>query len=124
MNTTLWHGAHGGNSFKAGAAHVGQCWTSDCGAAEAYAGYGNSRSLWGADVDMSSLVVETVEGYDYESDRAPGDSAESLASLRSMGVDVVVYQDCDVKGREHDCVRLISDRAVEMFSAAMTEYEF
>lgn len=119
MSTTLYHGTHRTDL----AAHAGQCWTDDETSATTYAGHGRTAALWTVTVDLSALVVETVTGYDRDADSAPGDSASSRAALAASGVDVVVYQDEDEAGSQHETVRLVSARAVAMVAAAMYECE-
>jgi hypothetical protein len=87
-------------------AYVGICLTTDDDAARHY---GEVHRI---ELDTDGLTVLRVPGYDREINEAPADRADNLAAWQAQGVDVLVYDDESEQGREHDCVRLISDRAV------------
>ena len=107
MNTDLFHGAH-----TAFSAHEGQCWTDCDEAANRYAQHSGPVAYMA--LDLSELTVEECEGYDYDENSAPADSAEFRAAAAARGVDVLVYDDCDEQGQEHTCYRLVSERAVAL----------
>lgn len=123
MSTTrLYHGAKiCGYANQAGVAHAGQCWTTDYDAALVYAG--ERGTVWMCDLDLSDLTVEETEAYDHDNDEAPGDSARSRAAFAASGVDVLSFDDEDERGRSHDCIRLISERAVSMVEMVELETE-
>ena len=112
----LYHGTHNG-LMGTGTAHEGMCWTESMESAEAYAGsYGDVHVM-----DLDGLNVVECAGYDREKNEAPADSAKFRAEMASNGADVLRYADEDENGREHDCFRLVSDRAVEMANGATKE---
>lgn len=101
--TTLYHGAHTSYTL-----HIGQCYTDDSGAAESYASQGRDGELVAIEIDMSDLVVTTVEGYDRDEDEAAGDRDISAFA----GHDIIRYTDEDLRGQPHDTWRLVSDKAL------------
>lgn len=102
----MYHGSHTNETLII---HEGICLTDDYSTAEHYAGGGWVHEV---EIDMDSLTVERVEGYDHDTNSCPADSAEYRAAKAAEGVDVLVYEDEDDRGREHTCYRLISDRAL------------
>lgn len=110
--TTLYRGSHSGTCTP----REGQCWTDDDGAAETYAAGGLVVSV---DVALSELVVERCAGYDWNANETPADDYSFRLEAASRGVDVLLYDDADENGREHRCYRLVSDRAIAAFAAAM-----
>lgn len=108
----MYHGNHGGNGLSQGVAHAGLCLTTDRDAAGRYAR--TKGTVWSCELDLDGLTVERVEGYSWDSDVAVGDDDASLAELQARGVDVVMYDDADESGRKHDCIRIVSERAVAM----------
>ena len=104
--TTLYHGSHTGTITL----HEGICLTAQRDVAERYAG--RLGVVGEIDIDLDSLVVVRVAGYDHDANYAPADDDEFRAAHRAAGVDVLVYDDEDESGREHACYRLISDRAL------------
>lgn len=101
MTDTYYHGTR-----RAFAFYPGICMTSSDRAA---ASYGAVHELA---VDLDGLTVRRVSGYDAERNSAPGDTAEELARMLADGVDAVEYDDRDEHGRDHDCLRLLSSRAL------------
>jgi len=99
----LYHGAH--TKFTP---HVGICLTDDPDAARAYAQQGSSGEIAQVHLDLSNLHVYDVEGYDRDSNDAPGDDGQTID-----GADVLVYQDEDEMGRQHMTWRLMSPDAVK-----------
>ena len=104
--TTLYHGSHRGPDWQI---HNGVCLTDRESVAEAYAG---RQNIWEVEIDLDSLNVEHVDGYDRDTNDAPADSEAYRAAKVAEGVDVLIYGDEDGRGVAHDCIRLISDRAV------------
>lgn len=117
MTITLYHGAH--SELTIG--HEGQCLTDDMDIAESYAG--NNGAIYEVELDLGALTVEECEGYDRDEDVAPADRDAFRAAAAARGVDILIYDDEDVRGREHTCYRLVSDRAVAMVRAAGVEVE-
>lgn len=109
---TLYHGAH--TRF---ALHVGQCFAPDERSAESYAD--GSGIVAEIDLSLDGLDVWEVDGYDWDTDTAPGDSLDSLAEYGlpiDGSVDVIIYDDADQYGRRHKTYRLLSERAVAAVS--------
>jgi len=97
------------------AIYEGQCWTDNLGAADTYARGTNTVGF----VDLpSSLTVEDCDGYNRETNDAPADEEAFRAAAAARGVDVLRYSDEDEGGAQHDCYRLVSERAVEAVRAA------
>lgn len=105
MNQAYYHGTR-----RTYLAHAGICLTTSERSAKTY---GAVHELV---LDLDGLVVREVPGYDREANDARADSAADLAALITDGVDVLIYDDEDEMGRQHDCVRLISQRAVDRLS--------
>ena len=63
-------------------------------------------------IDLDGLVVRSIAGYDRNANTAAGDRAAEIAALVAEGVDAITYDDEDEMGRQHDCLRLLSDRAL------------
>ena len=103
---TLFHGAH---SASAHAAHEGMCLTRELAVAEAYAG---GKGFLYTAVLPAGLVVASCEGYDHDEDEAPADQLSFRAARAAEGIDLVVYDDEDVRGNLSACYRLVSARAV------------
>lgn len=106
---TLYHGCTTptANALAQGEAfRLGTCFAESATAAATYAYKG---SLVEIEIDLSGLIVTEVAGYDRDSDTAPGD--RDLSEF--AGIDVLVYEDEDLHGREHTTYRLISNRALE-----------
>lgn len=98
--TTTAEGLAKGEAFR-----LGTCFAE---AATAAASYAYNGSLVEVEIDLSGLIVTEVDGYDRDSDTAPGD--RDLSEF--AGVDVLVYEDEDHNGREHTTYRIISERAL------------
>jgi len=111
----LYHGTHN-NLMGTGTAHEGMCWTEEENSAEAYAAGGSVYEL-----DMSGLNIVEVAGYDRDENEAPADADAVRAELAASGADVLVYADEDEFGREHQCYRLVSAKAVAQAAANMRE---
>jgi len=106
---TLYHGCTTttANALTQGEAfRLGTCFTESAVAAATYAYNG---SLVEVEIDLSGLIVTEVAGYDRDSDTAPGDRGLS----EFAGIDIIVYEDEDLHGREHTTYRIISERALE-----------
>lgn len=116
MNTiTLFHGSHQGIGWKL---HKGACLTSDQFAAERYAG---PRGTVFEIQLPADLHTQECEGYDWESNDAPADSESFRNEAEDQGVDVLIYDDADESGNEHDCYRIVSEDALA--SAIVSESE-
>ena len=109
--TTYYHG-----SRSALVAHCGVCLTTDSDAASKYGPVVSSVSL-----SLSGLNVVDCNASDAAEFRArlddqsfPGDSARSRAEYLAAGADVLLFADADAAGREHDCYRFISARALAL----------
>lgn len=100
----MFHGAH-----TAFALHVGQCFTPDEGSAVRYAA--KLGQLARIEVELDGLRVLEVEGYDMDSDLAPGDDGNGL------GADVLVFDDMDEAGRSHTTYRLMTQAAVDVVTS-------
>lgn len=107
MTTTYYHGTR--RDFLA---YVGICLTTSERSAKTY---GEVHELT---LDMDGLNMREVEGYDRNANSARADRADDLAALAAEGVDVLIYDDEDEMGRQHDCIRLISQRAVARLTVA------
>lgn len=111
MTTTLYHGAH--TKYEP---HLGQCYTDDQSAAYTYADQGmHDGETAEIEIDLSSLIIERVDGYDRDADAAPGDR-----DIAGLACDIIWYTDEDIRGREHECWRIVSARAL----AAITHTKF
>ena len=97
----LYHGSHN-EIMGTHAAHIGLCLTDSLTAAARYAGA--HGIVYSADIDVSDAV--TVDGYDHDSDTAPGDAGETVDA------DVIEYDDEDESGSCHTTWRLMSADAV------------
>jgi len=113
MTETLYHGSHKGVM----ALHLGLCLTESDRVAEHYAGM--SGSVTTVELDWTDLVIEACEGYDHDTNSCPADDEDYQAAARDRGVDVLVYEDEDEHGAQHECYRLVSARAL----AAITTEE-
>jgi hypothetical protein len=65
-------------------------------------------------MDLDGLEVREVEFTRemYDNNAWPGDTARERAALIAEGVDVLVYDDCDTRGRVSRTVRLLSPAAL------------
>jgi hypothetical protein len=97
----LYHGSHCNETLVI---HLGLCLTDSQRSAEAY-----GQHLHTVEIDMSSLRVEDVEGYDRDDNEAPGD--RDISEWADSGIDVICYDDEDEFGRQHACWRLVSNKA-------------
>jgi hypothetical protein len=88
-------------------AHIGACL-----ARRVLPAYG--RQAFEVELSTAGLTVEEVEvsREDIDANNWPGDSDESLAALAARGVDIVVYDDMDPQGQQHQTYRLVSAAAV------------
>ena len=98
---TYYHGTR-----REMAIYAGICLTSSERSAKTYG------AVHEVGLDLDGLVVRDVDGYDRERNEARADSAADLAALVADGVDALIYEDEDEHGRQHDCIRLISARAL------------
>jgi hypothetical protein len=101
----LYHGSHNGSLV----AHEGLCLTSRVESAEHYAQ--RDGSVYSVQI-ADDLVIEDCPGYDWETDHTPADKLAYRAAAAARGVDVLRYMDADERGNQHDCYRLVSDKAV------------
>lgn len=101
MTDTYYHGTR-----RQLALYCGICLTSSERSA---ATYGAVHEL---ELDLEGLTILRVDGYDADRNAAPGDTAAELARLLADGVDAIEYDDRDEHGRDHDCLRLVSPRAL------------
>lgn len=109
----MFHGTHnsiGGTS----AAHIGLCLTNSIDIASNYAG--SRGKVFAAAIDFSELDLAEVDGYDHDSDIAPGDVAAEY------GCDVLVFEDEDERGSWHRTWRLVSQRAVDACELTLVRY--
>jgi len=97
--TIAFHGSHNGNQ----SIHSGLCLTESIEAAVDYAASGCISMVR---VDTLGLTVADVEGYDNDSNTAPGDDGNA------RGADVLTYEDATEFGRSHDTIRLMSPAAL------------
>jgi hypothetical protein len=86
------------------------CLTDDRDVAESYA---KGNVLAEVSLDLGSLNVVRVDGYDRVSNRAPGDRASEIKAYALQGIDVILYSDEDESGRAHETWRLVSERAAQ-----------
>lgn len=96
----VYHGAH--TKFKP---HIGQSYTTDKKVALSYSG--DNGWLATARLNLNGLSVREVDPYDRDLDTAIGDDGKPL-----LGVDVVVFDDEDPRGRPHKTWRLMSRKAL------------
>jgi len=109
----MFHGSHN-QILGTEAAHLGLCLTDDIDVAERYAG--SRGRVYFADIDLDSLEVVEVDGYDRDADLAPGDLAEEHEA------DVIVFDDEDERGRWHRTWRLVSQAAVDACTMSIERY--
>ena len=103
----VFHGAH--TKF---ALHVGLCLTDDRDVAAVYAtSRGVVQEMY---LDMSDLSVVEIDGYDRDSDYAPGDNPGD-----DYAADILIYRDEDARGIQHKTWRIWSEKAL----AALTLIE-
>jgi hypothetical protein len=103
----LYHGTHN-NLMGTGAAHEGMCFTESEESAQQYAGSNGTVYT----IDIAGLNVVECEGYDRDENYAPADSDSFRAAHAANGADILRYSDEDENGREHECFRLVSEKAV------------
>lgn len=107
---SLYHGTHHEDLPR----HPGLCLTPDFAAASEYARVRDGEWVHEATLDLTDLVLETLE-VDVracrEADHFPGDTAAELAAFAARGIDVIVYDDCCLT-RAHRTYRIVSERAL------------
>lgn len=101
MTETYYHGTR--NEL---AIYEGICLTTSESSARTYG------AVTEASISLDGLTVQTITGYDHDTNAAVGDRAAEIAALIDAGVDAVEYEDEDDRGRPHDCLRLLSPRAI------------
>ena len=109
---TLYHGA-----ARKAKPHIGQCWTPELWAAEAYARMAAAPAdghITAIAISLSGLTVEDVAAYDHDSDDAVGDYDEYDGDA-----DIIRYDDEDDSGSEHTTYRLMSRAAVDAVRKAL-----
>lgn len=84
----------------------GWCLTDDIDLARRY-----GRYVAFVEVDLDTLVVTEVEGYDRVENHTPADSKAFRATYAEQGVDILGYEDENEVGEWHYTWRLISDAA-------------
>ncbi len=103
----MYHGTH-----EALALHEGLCLALEADVAAAYARQnvlpGETPTVHTVEVALDGLRVVEVPGYDRDLNYAPGDEDEDVYD----DVDVLVYADEDVHGRQHTTWRLMTERAL------------
>lgn len=101
MSDTYYHGTR-----RELAIYAGICLTTSERSAMTYGAV--SEAL----IDLDGLDVRRIAGYDRNANEATCDRAADIAAMLADGVDGVEYDDEDEMGHEHDCLRLISARAL------------
>lgn len=103
---TLAHGSHDHIVL-----HPGLCLADDDTAAVYARTAGGDEIVTTVTLDLASVTVRKLAGgYDTDSNTAPGDKGEDY------GVDVIIFADADVNGREHTTYRLMTARALAAVS--------
>jgi hypothetical protein len=110
---TLYHG-----STTEPTPRIGMCLTDCDRIASSYAGWrtGQGGVVSELEIDLSGLTVVEVDGYDRDSDEAPGD----ISYGAELDADVIVYQDESPRGRSNTTWRLVSARAVAAVTIVST----
>jgi len=97
---------HGTENLKL---HEGICLTTSIDSAQQYAGpHGIVYEIELSD----DLTTERVDGYDHDTNNAPADFVDFRRECAARGIDIVIYDDEDIDGTRHDCIRIVSDRAL------------
>jgi hypothetical protein len=109
----MYHGTHN-SILGTSAAHIGLCLTDSIDIAGNYAG--SRGKVFAVAIDMSDLDLVEVDGYDHNSDIAPGDSGAEF------GCDVITFDDEDERGNWHRTWRLVSQRAVDACELTLVRY--
>lgn len=111
----MYHGSHNEIGWRE-QAHVGICLTDDIDAARRYAGA--LGKVYEVELDLSSLVCVEVDGYDHDTNVAPGDASAAKLAVE-LDCDVIVYEDEDELGRSHRTWRLLTAAAVDAASVEL-----
>lgn len=98
---TYYHGFRGETLTP----HIGLCLTDEVSTAESYAQGGKVAVVRLNSESLTKVAVE-VSREDREAVTYPGDAGALGAA------DLLTYEDSDMQGRDHDTVRLNSDKAV------------
>lgn len=106
---TLYHGSHNGQK----APHIGQCWTDTESAAEEYSQ--GSGTITRKSVDLSGLEIKEVAPYNRDDNYAVGDSQSDIRRLQAEGVDLITFEDEDMRGHRHTTWRIVSEKGLEAF---------
>ena len=105
--STYYHGFRGETLTP----HIGLCLTDEVGTAESYAQGGKVAVVRLHPHALTKVAVE-VSREDREAVTYPGDDGALGAA------DLLTYEDSDLQGRDHDTVRLNSDKAVRFCRVA------
>lgn len=97
----LYHGTHRPENWQP---HLGLCLTTSRDAAEHYAGQVGAVHEW--EYDLNGLIIMEVAEYDHDANNAVGDNGEYPEA------DILVYDDEDTWGEEHDTYRIVSHKAL------------
>lgn len=95
--------------------HAGLCLTLSESAARQYGRScaGRQGYVHTVEIDEDALVIVDVDGYDHDTNTAPGDTARSRAALiAEYGCDAIRFEDEDETGRTHTTLRLLTDAAL------------
>lgn len=90
-------------------------WTNDFESAKSYAAYGRGV-MYSVEFYESDWNIAEVEGYDHDADYTPADDEDFRSYYRRRGVDVLLYDDEDERGREHLTYLPISAAAYTYFA--------
>jgi hypothetical protein len=105
---TYYHGSQG--DFRT---FPGICFTSDDGSAQSYGGI-----LTTIEIDLDELSVKHIELSDddvrecLDENEWPCDRQSQIDTLIKQGVDAITYRDADESGDTHNCLRLLSAKAL------------
>lgn len=87
--------------------YAGDCWTTELNIAESYIEGQTDASVESVDIDLDALSVVEVAAYDRDENYAIGDDIKDLARYANLGVDVITYDDEDMRGEAHRTYRFI-----------------
>lgn len=107
MTQTMYHG----NADEI-TLHAGLCLAGDEDIAADYA-TGFDGRVHEVELNLDGLtVVELDEGYDWDSNTAPGDGGETYADEAGNVADVIIFADGTASGRRHETYRLMTGKAL------------
>lgn len=90
-----------------GTRNSGDCWTTELSIAESYIEGQTSSSVETMDIDLDKLMHVEVAAYDRNENYAIGDDAGDLDTYAAQGIDVITYDDEDMRGEAHRTYRFI-----------------